>query len=233
MLSDYIKTMYPEDLKNTYPEQLCSHLVENYLSHFKNKDVRFLDLGCGRGTQINAFMQIFDGDFYGIDLCRSKIENVHVSSCNLEKEKLQYEDNFFDVIFSKSVIEHVDNTENFITEAYRVLKPEGIFIIMAPDWQTQMKNFYDDFTHVKPFTIRSLSAALKMYGFNNSNVNLFIQLPMVWKYPFLKYFCDVISFILPESTKWKSKTGRNTKDRKWIRFSKEKMLLGICKKELR
>lgn len=222
--------MYPEDSKNDYPEKLCKYLSDNYLESFKNKKVTFLDLGCGKGTQMKEFMQIFEGSFHGIDLTSSKIDSVSVKSCNLENESLDYENNFFDIVFSKSVIEHVNNTENFVKEVYRVLKPGGVFIVMAPDWQTQMKNFYDDFTHVKPFTIRSLSAALKMYGFKNSEVNIFIQLPIVWKFPILRYVCDIIRLIFPENLKWKNKIGRNTKDRKWIRFSKEKMLLGVCTK---
>tara|TARA_R110001592_G_scaffold164953_4_gene399104 strand:+ start:1464 stop:2156 length:693 start_codon:yes stop_codon:yes gene_type:complete len=230
MISDYIKIMYPEDSKNEYPAQLCEYLSDHYLENFKNKKVKFLDLGCGRGTQIKEFMQIFEGNFHGIDLSRSEIKNVTVKSCNLEEESLDYESNFFDIVFSKSVIEHVSNTENFIREVYRVLKPGGVFIVMAPDWQTQMKNFYDDFTHVKPFTIRSLSAVLKTYGFEKVDVNLFTQLPLVWKYPLLQYLCDIIRCTFPEKLKWKSKTGRNTKDRKWIRFSKEKMLIGVCTK---
>ncbi len=222
--------MYPEDSKNDYPKKLCKYLSDNYLENFKNKKVTFLDLGCGKGTQIKEFMQIFEGSFHGIDLASSKIDNVSVKSCNLEKESLDYENNFFDIVFSKSVIEHVNNTENFVKEVYRVLKPGGVFIVMAPDWQTQMKNFYDDFTHVKPFTIRSLSAALRMHGFEKPDVDLFTQLPIVWKYPLLQYVCEIIRLTFPESTKWKCKVGRNTKDRKWIRFSKEKMLLGVCVK---
>jgi hypothetical protein len=91
-----------------------------------------------------------------------------------------------------------------------------------------MKNFYDDYTHVKPFTIKSFYSALKINGFENIKVSYFRQLPIIWKLPFFEFTCDIISLVFPESFKWKNKLDRNTKDRKWIRFSKEKMLLGVC-----
>ena len=222
--------MYPEDKNNNYPFKLCNYLFNEYLKKFKKDSVNFLDIGCGRGTHINNFKKLLSGNFYGIDLEESKIKDVSVFSCNLENSKLPFSDNFFDVIFSKSVLEHVNNTNNFLNETYRVLKPGGVIILMVPDWQSQMKNFYDDYTHVKPFTIKSIYSALKINDFKDIKVTYFRQLPIVWKFPIFEYFCDIISVIFPESFKWKSITSRNTKDRKWIRFSKEKMLLGVCTK---
>jgi SAM-dependent methyltransferase len=230
VFSRYIEEMYPKDKNNNYPYKLCEHLVKLYLFDKIDKEIKFLDIGSGRGTHIMNFMKFLKGEFHGIDYQGTEIQNIKVIGCNLEHESLPYKDNVFDIIFSKSVLEHVCNTDNFISEAHRVLKPGGTMIIMVPDWQSQMKNFYDDYTHIKPFTIRSIHAALRINGFENVNVSYFRQLPVVWRFPFLKTLCDVISFICPESFKWKSQFDRNTKDRKWIRFSKEKMLLGVCVK---
>jgi len=231
MLSDYVNIMYPKDDKNQYPDHLCEYLYNRFMKRYDKKKIRFLDIGTGRGTHLTRFMKHVKGDFYGIDLEKSKIPGAKIKSCNLENQPLPFEDDFFDIIFSKSVIEHVKNTENFMREIYRVLKPAGVLILMAPDWQSQMKNFYDDHTHVKPFTKKSLESALRIHNFKNIEVDLFIQLPIVWRYPKLKYLCSVISFIFPEDFKWKkSCQGRNTNDRKIIRFSKEKMLLSVCSK---
>ena len=231
MISNYVNIMYPKDDKNQYPDHLCEYLYNRFMKSYDRKKVKFLDIGTGRGTHLTRFMKHVKGDFYGIDLEKSTIPGAEIKSCNLENESLPFEDDYFDIIFSKSVIEHVKNTENFMSEIYRVLKPKGILVLMAPDWQSQMKNFYDDHTHVKPFTKKSLESLFKMYNFKNGKVELFIQLPFVWRYPILKYFCHFVSFVFPESFKWKkNREGRNTNDRKIIRFSKEKMLLGVCEK---
>ena len=92
-------------------------------------------------------------------------------------------------------------------------------------------NFYDDPTHVKPFTKHSIFSSLKMSNFKEIYVNDFMQLPSTWKIPFLRKVYSLIGKLFPENFKWKSTKGRNTNDRKFIRFSKENMILAFCKKE--
>jgi 2-polyprenyl-3-methyl-5-hydroxy-6-metoxy-1,4-benzoquinol methylase len=69
-----------------------------------------LDVGCGRGFYMDGFNNI-GYKAYGIDKesCRKDVINV-----NLEKEKIPFTKNFFDYIFSKGVIHHIENTENFL-----------------------------------------------------------------------------------------------------------------------
>ena len=229
---EYLKAMYPSDgKKSDYPEKLCNHLVERFDLSEKGQ-LSFLEVGCGKGTHLSIFSRILEGSFYGVDF--AKIDNVEgcvVEQCDLEKESLPFVSNKFDVVFSKSVIEHVTNTENFLHEINRVLKPGGKLILLTPDWQSQMKCFYDDPTHVKPFTKHSIFSSLKMSNFKEIYVNDFMQLPSTWKIPYLRKVYSLIGKLFPESFKWKSTKGRNTNDRKFIRFSKENMILAFCKKE--
>ena len=59
---------------------------------------------------------------------------------NIEKEPLPFADNCFDVIFSKSVVEHIYNPDIFFKEAIRVLKP-GLLLTLTPDWEVKQRNF--------------------------------------------------------------------------------------------
>jgi len=227
----YLKTMYPETNTSSYPEKLCRHLIDKFILEDK-RALHFLEVGCGKGTHLKIFSNLLSGKFYGVDF--EKIDNLEgctVKQCNLELEPLPFEDDEFDVVFSKSVIEHVVNTENFLYEIKRVLKPGGKLILMAPDWQSQMKCFYDDPTHVKPFTKQSMFASLKLAKFEKIHVSDFMQLPSTWKYPVLRHVYKFFGYLFPENFKWKSSKGRNTNDRKFIRFSKENMILAFCNKE--
>jgi len=220
----YLETIYPEDLKNSYPKMLCDYLVNRFQTSESCENI--LDIGCGQGTQLKYLCESLSARGFGVDEEIVKSSEFEIRECDFESESLPFEDNFFDLIFSKSVCEHVRNTENFFSEAYRVLKPGGVFICMTPDWVSQMKIFYDDFTHVQPFTIKSMKNCMKIYGFDVQCCEYFYQLPFVWKYSWMKIFPPIIS-LLPDSLKWKNEDMVNTKDRKLIRFSKEKMILAV------
>ena len=92
-------------------------------------------------------------------------------------------------------------------EAKRVLKPGGLAVLMCPDWGTQYKIFWDDYTHVKAWTRKGLQDSMVMHGFNDVNVSLFRQLPITWRYPVLSILCAITS-VLPESFKWKDYSER-------------------------
>ena len=83
-------------------------------------------------------------------------KKISYKKANFEKDRYPFENERFDIVFSKSVIEHIQNTDHFLGEAKRLLKPEGKIVIMCPAWESQAKHFYDDYTHIKPFTVWTL-----------------------------------------------------------------------------
>jgi len=115
-------------------------------------------------------------------------------------------------------------------ETYRILKPGGIVIILTPDWVSQMKVFYDDFTHSRPYSKTSLNDILSVYGFLKVRTELFKQLPVLWKYPFLKIFSEFFRLFL--STPLARKITNLTKI-KFIRWSVELMVLGYALKPIK
>ena len=223
-MSKYTNVVYPEDKGNAYPQKLCNYISERFFNTSEIKKSKILDIGCCKGTALHSFKRSGNFKLFGIDMRDEKVEGIEFKACNLEKEKIPFPTDFFDFIYSKSVLEHVANTDNFLSEALRVLKPGGRAVFLTPDWRSQYKCFWNDYTHVKPFTRKSLRDSLLIHGYNSVDCEYFYQLPFIWKYPFLKFIPQIIS-ILPDSFKWKTSEQRNTKDRKLIRFSKEKMLL--------
>ncbi len=221
-MRDYIAVTY--DLKRlpitSYPEQLSHYLFNRYNIQTASK---LLDIGCGRGEFLRGFMRC-GAQGYGVDRSRAAealCTDAELRIADLENDLLPFEDDFFDVVFSKSVIEHFYYPEKLVKEIYRVLKPGGLVITMCPDWEFNMRIYFEDYTHRTPFTLSSLRDIQLIHGFDNVQSERFRQLPILWKWPFFLPLVEVTRILAPRFLSSKSK---------FVRFSKEIMLLSSSTK---
>ena len=214
---NYLSVVYSEASHpfNEYPDQLTRHLVSKYSL---TSDHKLLEVGCGRGDFLRGFIR--SGiQCYGVDqsdIAKKICPEAEIRLADLEG-KIPFEDNFFDVVYSKSVIEHFYYPDNLFTEIHRVLKPGGLVISLTPDWEYNYKNFYEDYTHRVAFTLTSLNDIMLITSFENIQIERFRQLPFLWKMPWLKFLTVLTAWMTPSCL-------RNYF--KFIRFSKEVMLLG-------
>lgn len=222
----YVEVIYNEKDRpfTSYPKKFVRYIFDRY--KFKEKS-KLLELGCGRGDFINEFSNL-GLDVHAIDLSdliTSKFPKIKFNCVDLLKENLPYPDNYFDVIYSKSFIEHFYYPEKVFEEAYRVLKPNGLIITLTPEWNFIYKSFYEDFTHRTPFTKMSLKDIHLINNFKEIEVESFKQLPVLWENKIYKFPLLLISeltrFLIPDHFRLKNK---------WIRFSKEIMILSTAKK---
>ncbi|MDA9550050.1 class I SAM-dependent methyltransferase [Oceanospirillaceae bacterium] len=219
-MADYLDVVYSESSHpyTEYSAKLCYYLFE---SCGMKKNMIMLEPGCGRGEHLRHFRDL-GLKVYGLDISKQAPKlapDLEISVCDISSQKLPYPDNHFDIIYNKSFLEHLNEPIKFVEEAYRVLKPGGLFLSMVPDWETQYKIYFDDFTHKSPFSTVSLTNIYKVNNFHDVNVYKFRQLPVVWKYPILNYFCAVISPFIPIRAK-----------NKFFRWSRELMLVATGRK---
>ena len=221
-MSDYLNVVYDEGSHpfTEYSAQLCHYLFQSYNM---KKGMTLLEPGCGRGEHLRHFKDM-GLNVNGLDLSPQAPKlapDLSISVCDIENESLPYPDDHFDIIYNKSFLEHLREPSRVIKEIYRVLKPGGLFLSMVPDWESQYKKYYDDYTHRTPFTTVSLTNIYKVNEFIDVNVFKFRQLPIVWKYPSINHFCSLISPFIPVRTK-----------NKFLRWSRELMLIGGGRKPL-
>ncbi len=113
-----------------------------------------IDLGCGdKGfteylKTINIASHPYDYPFFDI-----------------EKDCLEHDDESIDFVTMNAVIEHIKNPDNIFKEIRRVLKINGLVFVRTPNWLLDHKNFYNDPTHVKPYTPKSLKLTFELYKF--------------------------------------------------------------------
>jgi len=123
------------------------------------KGLRILDAGCGDGTFLSYLVRnlplVFSNlsvEAHGFDVfghgvqergfLEKAIEFLSVQEPNTDwrkritsvslQERWPYEDEFFDVIVSNQVIEHVDDHALFFSENHRTLKRDGVSIHLFP-----------------------------------------------------------------------------------------------------
>ncbi len=216
--SRYLDVRYGEKERpyTDYPSKLTAHLTERYLRGYRGG--KLLDLGCGRGEFLHGFAQL-GFDVRGFDRSRPSeprfSEPVVVG--DYEQGGLPFASAEFSVLFNKSVFEHVRDISPLLRECHRVLGSGGRLVSLVPDWTAQWRHFYDDWTHVRPFTLTGLRECIQSHGFEVREALRFRQLPLLWERPYLRPFSDAAS-LLPSAFKRS----------KFVRFSKEWMLLVVA-----
>ncbi|MFC1843869.1 class I SAM-dependent methyltransferase [Thermodesulfobacteriota bacterium] len=113
-------------------------------------DSKVLDIGSGddlfASTLSRDDIYMLDGNPESVNILKQKYQN-----CTLgELPNLPYPDNFFDLVHSSHIVEHLtpEILYKSLREMDRCLKSGGHLIISAPVlWQ----EFYDDLSHLKPY----------------------------------------------------------------------------------
>ena len=96
---------------------------------------RMLDIGCGIGTYVNQFRR-FSNDVYGVDVDPDRVKEGSRGVPNLaiaRGEDLPFQDESFDIVLLHEVLEHVEDDQQTVREAYRVTKIGGSIVIYVPN----------------------------------------------------------------------------------------------------
>lgn len=118
------------------------------LAGYLKSDHNVLDVGCGLGRLARPLVGFLQGEYHGVDACRSSIDwcrenysfvpNFHfhpvdvysttynkTAGINASKYKFPFQDDYFDFQWSTSLFTHmlINEFENYIFEMARVIKP--------------------------------------------------------------------------------------------------------------
>lgn len=222
---DYVDVIYNEDDRplTSYPRKLASYLCGRYRI---KEGASFLDIGCGRGEFLEGFIKC-GVNGYAVDQSRAAEKycpTAELRNADIEHEGIPFPDDYFDIVYSKSVIEHFHYPEKLVSEMHRVLKPGGLAITLCPSWEYNYRIYFEDYSHRTPFMLESLRDIQLIHGFEDVDVEFFYQLPSTWSGTSAwaaKFLAVLTRSATPSFLKGFSK---------WVRFSQEVMLLSSSRK---
>ena len=92
-----------------------------------------LDYGAGRGRNKLVDFKSIVAKVHGVDVDEAVFENPLLHEARLINENIiPYGENFFDIVYSIYVLEHIGKPLSMFKEIWRVLKPGGYFIALTP-----------------------------------------------------------------------------------------------------
>lgn len=145
-----------EKIRNSYFRKM---LKACRLSH----GARVLDYGCGPGDMLLVARDMgFEPE--GIDAFPRSVEIARSRGLNValgDASSLDYAENLFDAIVLQSVIEHIHDPLLTLEKLSGMLRPGGVLVVSAP---TPCSSFWDDPTHIRPYTPVSLKTLGELLG---------------------------------------------------------------------
>ena len=152
---------------------------EEYESLQENQKLKVLDIGCGvvplcnyislKGHEVIALDPIKSDIDFLVENDMNRFHKSNVEYMHGYGEKLPFEDNSFDVVYSVSVMEHIASGNDLIvlSEMLRVLRVGGR-LILTTDVMPNNGMSYRKYTY--PFTSNTLSTIFDFLG-NYENID--------------------------------------------------------------
>jgi SAM-dependent methyltransferase len=146
-------------LTGAWDGALNAVLFINRLKIMLRPGARILDVGCGDGRIVFRLREL-GFEAYGFDIhdyvayrseadrqwfrfAQSTSDDTSAFTVDADQYAIPFEDDFFDVVHSTSVLEHVLDVRPVFRECARVLSPDGIAVHFYPGkWQLMEPHLY-------------------------------------------------------------------------------------------
>lgn len=187
--------------------------IEKAAEFNKNEIKNFLDVGCGEGySLIEAANRGWD--VHGVDITDhrnelAKSKDIKFINSDLMNSKLPSD--YFDIVYLDSVLEHVNNPCDYLSEIKRILKKGGILYLGVPNEDSLFNDFrkiyfkimgkriaekikpFQSPYHINGFNTKSLTFGLTKAGFKIVELRNFAnRLLFMREKPFSKDFLKLL-----------------------------------------
>ena len=144
--------------------RMVRNLIRRYAP--RRESLRVLDAGCGTGGTLAALEGV--GEIWGCDISGEALEMCRLRGFDRLKqspiERLDFEDESFDVVVSCDVLEHVEDDDAGMREIARVLRPGGICVLTVPAHQWLWSEHDEALRHLRRYQHRRLRKVVEGAG---------------------------------------------------------------------
>lgn len=158
----------------------------------KNKDLVFVDLGCGE-MPYRPMIEPQVAKYIGVDIPGNPKADSYV---DLDSNQCDLPPRSADVVWSVGVLEHVEDVEKYLAECHRLLKPKGKLMLCTHGiWM-----YHPDPIDFWRFTGKGLETTIERSGFEIvENKGIMALLPTS-----LQLFQDAVLLSFPLVKYWKT-----------------------------
>jgi ubiquinone/menaquinone biosynthesis C-methylase UbiE len=134
--------------------------TEELVNKYATAGIKILDVGVGMGRLLEHFPKL---NRFGMDISRGYLGHAKakgIEVCLSRIEEMPYKDNFFDMLVSTDVLEHVFDLNLALREMLGVVKEGGVVVVRVP-YKEDLKiylhpDFPYDFVHLRSFDENSI-----------------------------------------------------------------------------
>lgn len=170
----------------------------------KNPRAKLLDLGCFEGKLTAELGEhIGTKKLYGVDIELTVLQKAQKRGIQVKKgdlgKKFPYPSNYFDIVHGNQVIEHISDSDSFLSEVYRVLKPGG-YAVLSTENASSWINILASIMGWQIFSLTNISS--KRLGIGNPLAMFRLQKiryasfghVRIYNYYGLKEYAEVMGF---------------------------------------
>ncbi|MFA5011194.1 MAG: ubiquinone/menaquinone biosynthesis methyltransferase [Ignavibacteria bacterium] len=170
---DFLNHAFTANLDKSWRRKIISHISEN-----KIKAERIIDLASGTGDMAIELLKLepqkvlsFDISPNMLELQKKKIQNKKVEIQLADSENMPVDSGSIDIVTISFGIRNFENLEKSLKEIYRVLKHDGMLIVLEM-FSLEKKNsiFKIYFTMIMPALGRIISRSNIAYSYLHTSV---------------------------------------------------------------
>ncbi len=143
------------------------------------KSDKLVEIGIAQGhCSISAYRAGYRNlaavDYVDLNFPRLESEyGIKCSNVDITKEPIPFADGSVDAFIFFHTIEHIADATLILSEMHRATRRGGKCFIATPDWRKQVKTFFADPTHIKPYDKTSLSRLMRIAGWKDFDIRSF------------------------------------------------------------